>query len=42
MATQFVEPGAAALVCANAGTAMKENIITTNNNIKTFRIFVSP
>jgi hypothetical protein len=38
MATQLVPPAAAAPVCANAGTARIENIIITNNNIKTFRI----
>jgi hypothetical protein len=42
IATQLVPPAAPAPVCANAGTARIENIISTNNNIKTFRILLSP
>jgi hypothetical protein len=40
IATQLVEPAAAAPACANAGTARIENIIITNNNITIFRIFL--
>jgi hypothetical protein len=40
IAIQLVEPGALAPVCANAGTAITENIIITNNNITTFRILL--
>src|SRR5271157_2576393 len=38
IATQFVPPAAPAPVCANTGTARKENIIITNSTIKIFRI----